>query len=149
MLVSAAESDPRLGRFEGAGADFGFLFASHAADEDFAGRPHQTKSCDIAGIEAPALNWGKTAMRKFVSKYFKWLFIISQVACFFLASLTNVEFALRYLVALCLLNIVGYVATRATRETRDVVREPVLLFVLISPVFTFAIMAELMSRNAR
>jgi len=87
-------------------------------------------------------------MGRFISEHFIWLFLVSQVACFFLASLTNVEFALTYLVALCVLNILGYVTTRATKTAREVVREPVLLFLLMSPIFTFAIMAGLMSRYA-
>jgi hypothetical protein len=87
-------------------------------------------------------------MGRFISEHFIWLFIVSQVACLFLASLTNVEFALRYLIALCVLNVVGYVTTRATKAAREVVRGPVLLFLLMSPIFTFAIMAVLMSRFA-
>ena len=34
MLVSAAKRDPWFGNFERASADFGFVFAAHAADED-------------------------------------------------------------------------------------------------------------------
>lgn len=81
------------------------------------------------------------------SKHFVKLFVLSQVVCFFFASLTTAEFAIRYLAALCALNICGYAVTKATRSARDVVREPILLFLFISPIFTLVIMAALMSRS--
>lgn len=85
-------------------------------------------------------------MSRFIANHFIWLFIIGQVGCFFFASLTNVEFALKYLAALCVLNIVSYLIARTTKAAREVVRNPVLLFLLLSPMFTFAIMAAMMSR---